>query len=95
MQHTPPEILNTPLEHVALSLKSMGVDRVARFPFPSPPPADALVAALRCLHMLGALQAPPGASEDDAAGTAKVTRLGAAMATLPVTPRHARMLLEV
>ena len=51
-QHTPPEILNTPLEGVALALKALGVARVANFPFPTPPEADALRAAERCLVAL-------------------------------------------
>lgn len=40
--HGPPEIANTALEGVVLAMKSLAIDRVANFPFPSPPPPDAL-----------------------------------------------------
>jgi ATP-dependent RNA helicase DHX37/DHR1 len=51
-----PEIARLPLEGIVLHLKSMGIDDVARFPFPSPPDARGLHAALRSLTALGALQ---------------------------------------
>ena len=84
-QHTPPEVLNTPLEGVVLALKALSVDRVARFPFPTPPDEAALTAAQRCLEALGALDRGDGG----------LTALGRAMARLPVGPRHARMILQV
>lgn len=83
-QHSPPEIANTALEGVALSLKALGVDKVTNFPFPSAPEPAALKAAEQCLVSLGAL--------DPATG--RLTPLGVAMAKYPVSPRHARMLLE-
>jgi ATP-dependent RNA helicase DHX37/DHR1 len=86
--HAPPEIANAPLEGVALSLRALGVERVANFPFPTPPAAGALAAAERCLAALGAL-------EGGGAGGGALTELGRRMAALPVSPRHARMLLEV
>lgn len=54
------------------------------FPFPSPPEPEALAAAERCLVALSAL--------DPASG--QLTALGRAMAAFPISPRHARMLLE-
>lgn len=86
-QHSPPEVLNTPLEGVVLALKALSVDRVARFPFPTPPDAAALAAAQRCLEALGALD-----GSDDGGG---LTAIGRAMARFPVGPRHARMILQV
>ena len=83
-QHSPPEIANTALEGVALSLKALGVDKVTNFPFPTAPEAASLKAAEHCLVSLGAL--------DPASG--RLTPLGIAMAKYPVSPRHARMLLE-
>lgn len=41
-QHGPQEIANTALEGVVLAMKALAIDRVANFPFPSPPPAEAL-----------------------------------------------------
>ena len=85
--HTPPEILNTPLEGVVLALKALAVDRVAHFPFPTPPEPQALAAAQRCLEALAALRAGEGGGG--------LTDLGRLMARFPVSPRHARMLLQV
>jgi ATP-dependent RNA helicase DHX37/DHR1 len=83
-QHTPPEIVNTALEGVALSLKALGVDKVANFPFPTPPEPALLSAAEQCLVALGALDPVSG----------RLTTLGVAMAKYPISPRHSRMLLE-
>jgi ATP-dependent RNA helicase DHX37/DHR1 len=82
-QHTPPEIKNTSLEGVALSLKSLGVDKVVNFPFPTPPEQAALKAAENCLVALGALHPQ----------SLLLTALGKQMAAFPIGPRHARMLL--
>ncbi len=89
-QHSPPEVLNTPLEGVVLALKALSVDRVARFPFPTPPDAAALAAAQRCLEALGALDREGGGE-----GGGGLTPIGRAMARFPVGPRHARMILQV
>ena len=35
--HSPPEVLNTALEGVALVMKALGIAEVANFPFPTPP----------------------------------------------------------
>lgn len=58
--------------------------QVLNFPFPTPPDAAEIAAAEQTLQRLGALQ-PDG----------QLTPLGRAMALLPVSPRHARMLVEV
>ncbi len=83
-QHTPPEIVNTALEGVALSLKALGVDKVANFPFPTAPEPALLSAAEQCLIALGALDPVSG----------RLTTMGVAMAKYPISPRHSRMLLE-
>ncbi|EFJ47234.1 hypothetical protein VOLCADRAFT_120994 [Volvox carteri f. nagariensis] len=84
-EHSPPEIVNTSLEGVVLVMKSMGVDKVHNFPFPTPPDPEALRAAHRCLEALCALSP----------GDGQLTDIGRAMAAFPISPRHARMLLEV
>ena len=43
-RHGPPEIANTALEGVVLAMKALAIDRMANFPFPSPPPPAALQA---------------------------------------------------
>ena len=78
-----PEILNTPVEGIFLTLKSMGLNNVINFPFPTPPDRGALVRAEQLLLDLGAL----------APDTKLITHVGKAMAAFPVSPRYARMLL--
>ncbi|KAF3434028.1 hypothetical protein FNV43_RR25131 [Rhamnella rubrinervis] len=78
------EISKVPVDGVVLLMKSMHIDKVANFPFPTPPEASALGEAERCLGTLEAL---------DSDG--KLTALGKAMARYPMSPRHSRMLLTV
>lgn len=84
-QFSPPEIHNVALEGVVLLLKSIGVDNVVNFPFPSPPEGASLRAAQKCLVALSAVDKSDGS----------LTKMGRAMAQLPVSPRHSRMLLEI
>ncbi|GAB2287132.1 hypothetical protein Dimus_021518 [Dionaea muscipula] len=76
------EILKIPVDGVVLLMKSMGISKVANFPFPTPPNATALAEAERCLKALDAL---------DSEG--RMTPLGKTMARYPMSPRHSRMLL--
>ncbi|KAJ2613647.1 putative ATP-dependent RNA helicase DHR1 [Coemansia sp. RSA 1365] len=77
-----PEVLRMPIEGVVLQMKTMGLDNIANFPFPTPPPREALARAELLLRWLGAL---------DVAG--HVTELGRLMAVFPVAPRFAKMLI--
>ncbi|KAJ8760318.1 hypothetical protein K2173_011871 [Erythroxylum novogranatense] len=79
-----PEICKVPVESIVLILKSMSIDKVQGFPFPTLPEASALVEAEGCLKTLEAL--------DD---NRRLTPLGRAMAYYPISPRHSRMLLTV
>ena len=88
-----PELLRSPLEGVLLSMKVLGIDCVARFPFPSPPPPAALHEALRSLTNLGAIvpRVRRRASSGGGVVTSTVvsetlTALGRAMAALPLHP---------
>ncbi|OVA08766.1 Helicase [Macleaya cordata] len=78
------EISKIPVDGVVLLMKSMGIDKVVNFPFPTPPEATALAEAERCLKALEAL---------DSLG--RLTPLGKALAHYPMSPRHSRMLLTV
>ncbi|KAI4374508.1 hypothetical protein MLD38_012494 [Melastoma candidum] len=78
------EISKVPVEGVVLLLKSMGINKVANFPFPTPPNLTSLLEAAKCLKVLEAL-----------AGDGRLTPLGKAMARYPMSPRHSRMLLTV
>jgi len=85
--HAPPAVDGCPLDGVVLTLRALGVDRPASFPFPSAPPAAAVAAADAALAALGAL--------DASSNPPSLTPLGVAMAALPLAPRHARALVEV
>ncbi|XP_038681673.1 ATP-dependent RNA helicase DEAH13 isoform X1 [Tripterygium wilfordii] len=78
------EISKIPVDGVVLIMKSMGIDKVGNFPFPTPPNAAALVEADRCLKALEALDS-----------NGRLTPLGKAMSHYPMSPRHSRMLLTV
>ncbi|XP_068320330.1 ATP-dependent RNA helicase DEAH13-like [Pyrus communis] len=78
------EISKVPVDGVVLLMKSMNIDKVSNFPFPTPPDGAALDEAERCLKILQAL---------DKDG--RLTPLGRAMARYPMSPRHSRMLLTV
>ncbi|ODQ61508.1 hypothetical protein WICANDRAFT_28445 [Wickerhamomyces anomalus NRRL Y-366-8] len=81
-QFSRPEILRTPIETVVLSMKSMGIDNVVNFPFPTPPERVALGKAEKLLQYLGAL------SKEN-----KITDVGRTMSYFPISPRFAKMLL--
>ncbi|KAK8630499.1 hypothetical protein V6N13_079291 [Hibiscus sabdariffa] len=78
------EISKIPVDGVVLLLKSMGIDKVTNFPFPTSPGPAALVDAERCLKDLEALDS-----------NGRLTSLGKAMARYPISPRNSRMLLTV
>lgn len=53
-----PEVEGQPLDSLVLRMKAMAIRDVQRFPFPTPPPRQALLSASRSLYQLGALAAP-------------------------------------
>lgn len=79
----PPEIQEKPIDALVLQMKSMGIDKVSNFPFPSPPDRVQLEIAEKRLKILGAL---------DKQEIAKVTKLGSSIASFPVAPRFGKML---
>ncbi|GAA5831310.1 hypothetical protein JCM11251_007830 [Rhodosporidiobolus azoricus] len=84
-----PEILRMPIEGIVLTMKSMNIDSVANFPFPTPPDRDSLRRAEKTLVHLGALEA----SEAISRVGGKITSLGRSMALFPLTPRFAKMIV--
>ncbi|KIR24887.1 ATP-dependent RNA helicase DHX37/DHR1 [Cryptococcus deuterogattii LA55] len=96
-QFSKPEILRMPIEGVVLQMKSMNIDAVINFPFPTPPDRAALRRAENLLTNLGALSLPTltkminGVQHKGSAG-GQITDLGKAMAGFPVSPRFAKML---
>ena len=82
-----PEILRMPIDGVVLQMKSMHIDAVVNFPFPTSPPRDMLFKSEKLLTHLGALQ-KIGMNE------AQITDLGRSMALFPLSPRYSRMLIS-
>ena len=88
-----------PIEGVVLQMKSMGIDAVVNFPFPTPPDQVTLRNAEAVLTHLGALSVPPvipnGGSEVVLSGTlgGRITDLGKAMSLFPLSPRFSRIIV--
>ena len=76
---TDPEILRSSLAGVILRMKSLKLTDVESFPFIEPPPAKAISDGYALLQELGAL-------DDDN----RLTRVGEALAKLPLDPRIGR-----
>jgi ATP-dependent RNA helicase DHX37/DHR1 len=88
-----------------LQMKSMHIDAVANFPFPTPPDRVALKKAETILTHLGALGFSKSDQNDKGKGHAvprvssgltiggHITELGTAMALFPVSPRFSKMLV--
>lgn len=76
-------------------MKSMHIDAVANFPFPTPPDRSALRKAETVLTHLGALSADNAikTGQGEVLG-GQITELGRAMALFPVSPRYSRMLVS-
>ncbi|CUA67605.1 Putative ATP-dependent RNA helicase PB1A10,06c [Schizosaccharomyces pombe 972h-] [Rhizoctonia solani] len=86
--HAKPEIERMPVEGVVLQMKSMGIDAVVNFPFPTPPEREALRRAEVTLAHLGAL-----AGEGKVVVGGRITPLGRAMSLFPISPRFSKMLV--
>lgn len=82
IEHAQPEILRMPVEGVVLQLKSMDLQHVVNFPFPTPPDRKSLEKADRLLTYLGAI------SRDG-----KITQIGRDLSIYPLSPRYSKMLL--
>ena len=80
-EHAEPEILRAPIEGIVLQLKSMNLQHVANFPFPTPPDRQSLVKAEKLLSYLGAISAD-----------GKLSLLGQDLSQYPLSPRFAKML---
>jgi ATP-dependent RNA helicase DHX37/DHR1 len=98
-----PEILRMPIEGVVLQMKSMHIDAVVNFPFPTPPDRISLRNAETVLTNLGALAAPtvlPDPSKQVIQPTSfpvaggRITEQGKVMSLFPLSPRFSRMLVS-
>ncbi|KAJ7675833.1 P-loop containing nucleoside triphosphate hydrolase protein [Mycena polygramma] len=98
-QFSKPEILRMPIEGVMLQMKSMHIDAVVNFPFPTPPDRATLYKAEKVLGHLGALgvassvtKGLTGAGVQSVDG--QITELGRLMSLFPLSPRFSRMLVS-
>ncbi|KAG0024415.1 DEAH-box ATP-dependent RNA helicase prp22 [Podila clonocystis] len=82
-EETVPEIMRTGLTGTVLSLKNLGIRDVNGFEFLDPPREEELLAALRELYLVGAI---------DKFG--ELTDVGSSMIRYPVNPLLARSLVE-
>ena len=80
-EHAEPEILRMPVEGVVLQLKSMDLQYVVNFPFPTPPDRQSLAKAENLLSYLGAVS-PEG----------KITNIGHQLSHYPLSPRFSKLL---
>ncbi|MCJ1439732.1 MAG: putative ATP-dependent RNA helicase DHR1 [Stictis urceolatum] len=79
--HTAPEVLKAPMESVVLQLKSMDLQHVINFPFPTPPGREDIAKAENLLAYLGGLDRDR-----------KITSIGHELSHYPLSPRFAKML---
>ncbi|PAY25010.1 ATP-dependent RNA helicase HrpA [Dietzia natronolimnaea] len=86
-EFTDPEILRTNLASVILSMADLDLGAVDDFPFVEPPDRKAVRDGMTLLTELGALRI-----DDDE--RPHLTRVGRDMASLPLDPRLARMVVE-
>ncbi|KAL7285666.1 hypothetical protein ACG7TL_000771 [Trametes sanguinea] len=89
-QFSQPEILRMPIEGVVLQMKSMHIDAVVNFPFPTPPDRGSLQKAEKVLTHLGALSPAKGGSTLGGS----ITDVGRTMSLFPLSPRFSRMLVS-
>lgn len=78
-----PEILRIPMEGALLHLKTIGIQNVLKFPFPTPPDSIGMNSAIKQLTLLGALQSDSESS---------ITSLGKTISLFPTAPRFAKIL---
>ena len=91
--HTVPEIRRTALAGVILTMADLRLGRIEDFPFPEPPAGPAIREGYRELLELGAIaprRCRAGGAEEE--GWA-LTSIGRALASFPLEPRFARILL--
>lgn len=81
-QFADPELLRMPIEGIVLQLKSMNLQNVVNFPFPTPPERQSLAKAEKLLTYLCALST-----------SGDITQIGRTMSVFPLAPRFARILL--
>ncbi|MGW5239005.1 ATP-dependent RNA helicase HrpA [Monashia sp. NPDC004114] len=102
-EFTDPEVLRTNLASVILQMTSLGLGDIARFPFVDAPDSRQITDGVRLLEELQAFAPDAEEASADASGPGgrgrrrrgrRLTAYGRTIASLPIDPRHARMVLE-
>ena len=94
--HTAPEIKRTALAGVILSMADLHLGRIEAFPFLEPPSGASIREGYRELLELGALSRPQRSEASrrmDEEQPWQLTAIGRTLATFPVEPRFARILI--
>lgn len=81
-EYAEPEILRMPVEGVVLQLKSMNLQHIVNFPFPTPPDRQNLARAEKLLTYIGALTTH-----------GQITPVGREVSVYPLSPRFSKMLV--
>lgn len=97
-EHAKPRILQKPVEDVLLQMKTMNIDNVVNFPFPTRPSIDSLKAAEKKLILLGALDDSKSKKArfkdiEKTEYSSRPTALGRAMARFAVSARCSKMIV--
>ncbi|RUS81416.1 hypothetical protein EGW08_010800 [Elysia chlorotica] len=91
---SPPEITRRPVDDLVLQMKSMRIDKVANFPFPTPPESEQIKVNTDQIlhHIFGTHFIDMEFKSDRHRSSPVITALGETMAWFPVSPRYAKML---
>ncbi|MGH3669166.1 MAG: ATP-dependent RNA helicase HrpA, partial [Pseudonocardiaceae bacterium] len=94
-EFTDPEIARTHLASVILQMAALNLGEMAAFPFIDPPDRRQISDGMALLRELGALEGRPtgGVAGLQEPPTTRLTRIGRTLATLPLDPRLARMVV--
>lgn len=90
--HAEAEIRRMPVEGLVLQMKSMNIDNVINFPFPTPPERTTIAQAEKILTRLGALESVT--DDKTRKSVTRITELGRTMSLFPLSPRFAKLLVQ-
>ncbi len=89
--YTPPEILRSNLAGVILRMLALGLGEISAFPFIDKPAPKSIKEGLETLQELNAIEHSKGPGNGE---LWQLTKMGKIMASLPLDPRIARMIIE-
>ncbi len=106
-QFPPINVLSVPMDSVLLSMASMGIPDLDKFPWPTPPPGKNVNAARMRLEALGAFSScssvgtgenyaatPCNATSNIKKNSSNITTMGRRLVLFPLQPRYSVMLYQ-